>query len=71
VAGRTPAAPSTTYKVLRELPEEPVEPDPLDVVDASEERFGSYQRLIKMDEFRYQPGGAARAVPAPGALSAR
>jgi hypothetical protein len=26
-------------------------------------RFGSYQRLIAMDEFRYRPGIAREAVP--------
>jgi len=60
-AGRIPTERSTTYKILRELPEEPETPDPLDVAEASEERFGSYQRLIKMDEFRYKPGAAARS----------
>jgi FO synthase subunit 2 len=69
-AGRLPAERSTTYQILREFPEEPAEPDPLDVADTSEERFGSYQRLIAMDEFRYQPGIAARAV-ADSALSRR
>jgi FO synthase subunit 2 len=64
-AGRTPAERSTTYQVLREFPEEPDTPDPLDEADASEERFGSYQRLIMMDEFRFEPRVAARAHRAP------
>jgi len=61
-AGRVPAERSTTYSILRELPEEPLEPDLLDTVDSAEERFGSYQQLIHMDAFRFTPGIAARSV---------
>jgi FO synthase subunit 2 len=64
-AGRTPAERSTTYQVLREFPEEPDTPDRLDEADASEERFGSYQRLIMMDEFRFEPRVSARTSRAP------
>lgn len=53
-AGRLPAERSTTYQILREFPQEPENPDPLDLVDSSDERFGSYQRLIRMDEYRYR-----------------
>lgn len=60
-ADRRPAERSTTYRILRELDEEPAVPDPLDLVDGSEERFGSYHRLIRAEEFRYRP----KAVPRP------
>jgi FO synthase subunit 2 len=69
-AGRIPAERSTTYTVLREYPEEPATPDRLDTVDASEERFGSYQRLINMDEFRFEPRIASRAARTPVARTA-
>ena len=60
-AGRIPAERSTTYRILRELPDEPAVPDPLDVVDTSGDRFGSYQQLITRDDFRFRPGIAAGA----------
>jgi 7,8-didemethyl-8-hydroxy-5-deazariboflavin synthase CofH subunit len=64
-AGRLPAERATTYEILREFPEEPAEPDPLDLVDAAEERFGSYQRLIMMEQFRFEPKIAARSQRMP------
>jgi FO synthase subunit 2 len=70
-AGRIPAERSTTYQVLREFPDEPETPDPLDLADAGEERFGSYQRLIMMDGFRFEPRIAARASRAPAEGLAR
>ena len=54
-AGRVPAERSTTYEIRRlfDHGDDPV--DPLDLVgDNPEERFGSYQRLIKMDTYRFQ-----------------
>ena len=54
-AGRVPAERSTTYEIrhLFDDGDDPV--DPLDLVgDNPEERFGSYQRLIKMDTYRFQ-----------------
>ena len=54
-AGRIPAERHTNYKIktLFYDSDEPV--DPLDLVgDDSEERFGSYQRLIKMTNYRYE-----------------
>ena len=55
-AGRVPAERHTTYTDLRVFDnpdDDPVEP--LDLVgDNPEERFGSYARLIKMDDFRYK-----------------
>ncbi len=54
-AGRVPAERSTTYKIIRLFDEGDDPVDPLDMVgDNPEERFGSYQRLIKMDSYRYQ-----------------
>ncbi len=54
-AGRVPAERYTTYGIRHvfENGDDPIEP--LDLVgDDPEERFGSYQRLIKMDSFRYE-----------------
>ena len=55
-AGRVPAERHTTYTDLRVFDnpdEDPVEP--LDLVgDNPEEQFGSYFRLIKMDDFRFK-----------------
>ena len=54
-AGRVPAERYTTYDIRHVFDdgEDPVEP--LDMVgDDAEERFGSYQRLIKMDSFRFE-----------------
>ena len=49
-AGRTPFQRSTTYQTLRVFEEEPAEPEAV----WSEERFGSYGRLIASDEFRFR-----------------
>ena len=54
-AGRIPAERHTTYEILRLFDDgdDPVEP--LDLVgDNPEERFGSYHRLIKMDDYRFK-----------------
>ena len=55
-AGRIPAERHTTYTDLRVFEDPANDPvDPLDLVgDNPEERFGSYQRLIKMDTYRFQ-----------------
>ena len=62
-AGRIPAERTTTYGIRRVFEEEPTTPDGLDTIEDTE-RFGSYFRLIQMDEFRYRPGIArdARAL---------
>jgi FO synthase subunit 2 len=60
-AGRIPVERTTTYQARRVLAEEPEVPDLLDTVEDTT-RFGSYQRLIAMDEFRYRPGIAREAV---------
>ncbi len=62
-AGRVPAERYTTYDIRHVFDdgEDPVEP--LDMVgDDAEERFGSYQRLIKMDSFRFEHPRHAKGV---------
>ena len=60
--GRVPAERTTLYKLRRVFDDgdDPVEP--LDTVgERPEERFGSYQRLARSNQFRYtHPAGAAR-----------
>ncbi len=54
-AGRVPAERSTTYSIrkLFDQDDEPLEP--LDLVEGNlEERFGTYHRLIQMQDFRFQ-----------------
>ena len=54
-AGRVPAERDTTYGILRLFDDGDDPVGPLDmVVENPEELFGSYQRLIKMDSYRYQ-----------------
>ena len=54
-AGRIPAERYTTYGTKRLFSDTDQELDPLDLVgDNVEELFGSYQRLIKLDTFRFQ-----------------
>ncbi len=54
-AGRVPAERYTTYRIRRVFDEDEVSPEPLDVLGPSlEERLGSYQRLIKASDYRYQ-----------------
>ncbi|MGB6894445.1 MAG: 5-amino-6-(D-ribitylamino)uracil--L-tyrosine 4-hydroxyphenyl transferase CofH [Dehalococcoidia bacterium] len=53
--GRVPAERTTTYGirlVFEDAMQDPIEP--LDMVDDSEERFGSYQRLIQTDSHRFR-----------------
>ena len=65
-AGRVPAERYTTYKIRRVYDDGDDPVDPLDLVEGNpEERFGSYQRLIKMDGFRFQHPKYARAPSAP------
>lgn len=51
--GKTPAERSTTYKIRRVFDGYETN-DPLDAVDYSEEKFGSYGQLIKLDSFRFK-----------------
>ena len=54
-AGRVPAERYTTYTIRRVFDDDDDPVDPLDLVgDNPEERFGSYQRLIKMDTYRFK-----------------
>ena len=65
-AGRVPAERYTTYRIRRVFAdqESAAASDALDEIGQdSEERLGSYQRLIKRDDFRYQhPGRKPAAV---------
>jgi len=54
-AGRIPAERYTTYKTRRVFSETDQELDPLDLVgDNVEEVFGSYNRLVKLDTYRFE-----------------
>ncbi|HXK32614.1 MAG TPA: 5-amino-6-(D-ribitylamino)uracil--L-tyrosine 4-hydroxyphenyl transferase CofH [Dehalococcoidia bacterium] len=53
--GRIPAERNTLYEVVREFgPDEDDHYDPLDQVDGTDERFGSYVMLTQTEEFRYK-----------------
>ncbi len=62
-AGRIPAERSTTYGLRRVFSEADEEHDPLDLVGENvEEIFGSYNRLVKLDTYRFEhPRRAQRA----------
>ena len=54
-AGRIPAERYTTYGLKRVFDKDDVQVDPLDLVgDDVEEIFGSYQRLVKLDTYRFE-----------------
>ena len=54
-AGRIPAERYTTYKTRRVFSDTDQELDPLDLVgDNVEEVFGSYDRLVKLDTYRFE-----------------
>jgi len=54
-AGRIPAERYTTYKTRRVFSDTDQELDPLDLVgDNVEEVFGSYDRLVKLDNYRFE-----------------
>jgi 7,8-didemethyl-8-hydroxy-5-deazariboflavin synthase CofH subunit len=54
-AGRIPAERYTTYQLKRVFSDSDQELDPLDLVgDNVEEIFGSYNRLLKMDTYRFE-----------------
>ncbi|MCI0846781.1 MAG: 5-amino-6-(D-ribitylamino)uracil--L-tyrosine 4-hydroxyphenyl transferase CofH [Chloroflexi bacterium] len=54
-AGRIPAERYTTYKTRRVYSDTDEELDPLDLVgDDVEDVFGSYDRLVKLDTFRFE-----------------
>jgi FO synthase subunit 2 len=55
--GRTPAERTTLYKLRQVFDEEPAQPELLDVVARTAggtDRFGSYQELIQLKEYRYE-----------------
>ena len=52
--GRIPAERSTTYKILKRFDPGVEEAHPLDTLDYSEEKFGSYKNLIKLDSYRFK-----------------
>ncbi len=66
-AGRIPAERHTTYDQLRLFDEGNDPEHPLDSIEGNlEERFGSYQRMVKMEGFRFQhPRSAAPSGPTP------
>ncbi|MBI4308586.1 MAG: 5-amino-6-(D-ribitylamino)uracil--L-tyrosine 4-hydroxyphenyl transferase CofH [Chloroflexi bacterium] len=67
-AGRVPTERSTTYQVLRVFNDEDEPTDLLDTVNAPEERFGSYQRLVKVSAYRFKGQVELRKrAPAPPA----
>ncbi|HXX66632.1 MAG TPA: 5-amino-6-(D-ribitylamino)uracil--L-tyrosine 4-hydroxyphenyl transferase CofH [Polyangiaceae bacterium] len=55
-AGRVPVERSTLYRVLRTFPSAPGpdESDPLDAVSDPDATFGSYERLVRDERFRYR-----------------
>ena len=54
-AGRIPAERYTDYRIKRVFNETDQELDPLDLVgDNVEEIFGSYQKLVKLESFRFE-----------------
>ena len=54
-AGRVPAERYTTYGLKRIYDQDDGQVDPLDLVgDDVEEIFGSYQRLVKLDTYRFE-----------------
>jgi FO synthase subunit 2 len=52
--GRIPAERSTTYTKMRVFADDEHPVDLLDDVDNAEERFGSYQELIRLKEYRFR-----------------
>jgi FO synthase subunit 2 len=52
--GRVPAERSTTYQKLRVFESEDNPPDPLDAIEDPADRFGSYQNLIRLKDYRFK-----------------
>ena len=60
-AGRTPAERYTTYGIRRIFSDADDVVDPLDLVgDNVEEIFGSYNKLVQMDSYRFEHPRAQR-----------
>lgn len=58
-AGRVPVERSTTYGTRRVFDREPDQPEPLDLVESADARFGSYPALTSSAEFRYRKASQA------------
>src|SRR5208283_4417939 len=52
--GRTPAERTTTYHILKTFETGMEENHPLDQADCSEEKFGSYKELVKLEACRFK-----------------
>jgi 7,8-didemethyl-8-hydroxy-5-deazariboflavin synthase CofH subunit len=52
--GRLPAERSTTYQKLRVFESEEHAPDRLDAIEDPADRFGSYQSLIRLKDYRFK-----------------
>jgi 7,8-didemethyl-8-hydroxy-5-deazariboflavin synthase CofH subunit len=62
-AGRVPAERTTTYALRRVFDDgETDAPEPLDVAAQDPGRFGSYHKLIKMEQYRYRHRKAGAAI---------
>ncbi|MDA0264284.1 MAG: 5-amino-6-(D-ribitylamino)uracil--L-tyrosine 4-hydroxyphenyl transferase CofH [Chloroflexi bacterium] len=63
LAGRIPAERYTTYKTRKVFSDTDAELDPLDLVgDNVEELFGSYARLVKLDNYRFEHPSQSRSA---------
>jgi FO synthase subunit 2 len=58
---RLPAERGTLYQVHRVFGAEPEQPDPLDLIETGQERFGSYSSLVASTQFRYKKPALASA----------
>ena len=65
--GRIPGERSTTYKKIKIFESEEETVDLLDEVDNPEERFGSYQHLIRLKDYRFKDFYKLRKNSAPKA----
>jgi len=64
--GRIPAERTTTYEIRRLFPpHEDDHYDPLDLVEEGDERFGSYQQLIRLQEYRFRDLRGQVQAPRP------
>jgi FO synthase subunit 2 len=52
--GRIPAERTTKYTIIKKFDQGKEEAHPLDIVDYSEQKFGSYRNLIELDTFRFK-----------------
>jgi len=52
--GRTPAERTTTYRIVKKFDTGMEENHPLDRADYSEEKFGSYKDLVKLEAYRFK-----------------